>query len=65
MITVNGKPVEGFEGKTVANILESEGFDTSRIVVEKNLEIITRDMYDKTLLSDNDKLEVLSFVGGG
>lgn len=29
MIIVNGKPVEGFEGKTVANILESEGFDTS------------------------------------
>ncbi len=36
-----------------------------KIVVELNLEILPKDEYDKTILKEDDKIEIVAFVGGG
>ena len=42
-----------------------EGFELCRIVVERNLEIISADQLPDIVMEDGDIIEVLRFVGGG
>ena len=63
MINVNGKETENI--KSLSVLLENGGFRRDRIAVEINGEIIKKSDYDKTVLNDGDKIEVVSFVGGG
>ena len=63
MINVNGKETEN--SKSLSVLLENGGFRRDRIAVEINGEIIKKSDYDKTVLNDCDKIEVVSFVGGG
>ncbi len=65
MITVCGKELEGLEGKTVSEMLGELGYKTTYIAVEMNGEILKKDSYASTTLKENDKLEVVNFVGGG
>lgn len=65
MITVNGEPVEMSAGTTVANLVEARGLDRLRVAVELNGSIVPRGAFDDTLLHDDDKVEIVHFVGGG
>lgn len=65
MITINGEEKEGREGISITEMLEKEEFDKSRIAIEINGEIISKKDYNETLLHTGDKIEVVSFVGGG
>ncbi|MBO4893328.1 MAG: sulfur carrier protein ThiS [Clostridia bacterium] len=65
MVVINGKNAENASGLTLAQYIENAGYNAERIVVEKNLEIICRADYDKTVISDGDSIEILNFVGGG
>ena len=47
------------------NYLSEEGYDTSRVVVEQNLQIIPQDQLENTLIQEGDQIEILCFVGGG
>jgi len=50
---------------TLKEFLEQQGYTIERIAVEKNGQIIPKTLYEKELLNENDKLEIVSFVGGG
>ena len=65
MITVNGETLAIREGETLLQLLESQGYRLGVIAVEYNGRILQKDAYADTLLRDGDKLEVVSFVGGG
>ena len=69
MIQVNGIDIDiggnSFVGKTLADYLASTNYDSKRIAVEKNGEIVPKAKYAETLLAEGDALEVVSFVGGG
>ncbi|MFQ7394044.1 MAG: sulfur carrier protein ThiS, partial [Lachnospira eligens] len=41
------------------------GYDPVGIVIEKNMEIIHREDFDKVNIADEDVIEILHFVGGG
>ncbi|MCX8131738.1 MAG: sulfur carrier protein ThiS [Clostridia bacterium] len=64
-ITVNGKCEEIQETLKLLDFLEAKGLDPKKVVVEYNNEIIKREDWGSVWLKDNDKLEVLRFVGGG
>lgn len=64
MVKINGKNCDA-DGKTISQYLESANFDTRRIVVELNGEIVPKAQYSETILKDGDCVEVVSFVGGG
>ena len=64
-MVVNGKEVS-LEGQTtVAQYLEAHGYKVSRIAVELNEAILPKARYADTILNDSDRLEIVSFVGGG
>ena len=64
MVKVNGTQLD-IAGKTLLEYLQTTQFNLGRIAVEKNGEIVPKAQYAQTVLKDGDKLEVVSFVGGG
>ena len=61
---VNGVETARTAG-TLAEFLAAAGYDISRVAVEKNGIIVPRGKFESEVLNDNDKLEVVHFVGGG
>ena len=49
----------------LSNTLELIGYKPNTIVVELNDLIINSKKWDKVLLCDGDRLEIVSIVGGG
>ncbi|WP_270840755.1 sulfur carrier protein ThiS [Mediterraneibacter faecis] len=65
MITVNGKQIRLTSEMSVADYLEQNNYKVNRIAVEMNEEILPKYSYSDTMLKDGDRLEVVTFVGGG
>ena len=65
MIKVNGEAVNNAEGLSLESYLNQESYTISRIAVELNGNIVPKAEYGKTIIAEGDKLEVVSFVGGG
>lgn len=65
MITVNGKEIQMKQSISVAAYLENAGYQMKRIAVELNGDILPKYGYSDTMLKDGDRLEVVTFVGGG
>ncbi|MDD6483068.1 MAG: sulfur carrier protein ThiS [Clostridiales bacterium] len=65
MIFVNSEELSGFEGVSVLELIEKRKYKTAFVAVELNGKIVPRAEYESTVLKDGDKLEVVSFVGGG
>ena len=64
MVKVNGTELD-LAGKTVAEYLTTTNYDPMRIAVERNGDIVLKSQYDTAILEDGDRLEIVSFVGGG
>ena len=65
MITVNGKQIQLTSEMSVADYLEQNNYQINIIAVEMNEEILPKYSYSETMLKDGDRLEVVTFVGGG
>ncbi|MCR5665368.1 MAG: sulfur carrier protein ThiS [Eubacterium sp.] len=64
MVQINGVPYEA-DGKTIKAMVEEMGFHMQTIAVELNEQIVPRDSYREVMLKEGDRVEVVSFVGGG
>ena len=64
MVKINGTELD-IAGKTVSEYLATTDYDPKRIAVERNGDIVFKSQYDVTILKDGDRLEIVSFVGGG
>lgn len=64
MVKINGEELD-IAGKTVAEYLATTSYDSKRIAVECNGDIVPKAKYGETVLKDGDCVEVVSFVGGG
>ena len=64
-IQVNGEPRAWRSGATVADLLHDLEIKTERVAVELNLEILDRAAFAQRPLQDGDRVEILSFIGGG
>lgn len=64
-ITYNGQPKEVPAGLTVARFLEELSLPTRGIAVELNLEVVPRAMHPTRVLTEGDRLEIVTLVGGG
>ena len=55
-----------FDGvDTLADLVSSLGLDARKVAVERNLEIAPRSTYADTILADGDRIEIVTFIGGG
>ena len=64
-LIINGEDREFCTLLTVAALLAELGMKPDRVAVELNRDLVPRERWDKTPLSDNDKLEIVHFIGGG
>lgn len=65
MIILNGKEKEQYSELSLTELLQREGYDIRKIAVEINGEIISKSIYNETRVRSGDKIEIVSFVGGG
>jgi sulfur carrier protein len=64
-IRLNGEPRGVRGGITVAGLLRELDIQSDRVAVELNLEIVDRQAFETRRLQEGDRLEILSFIGGG
>ncbi|MBR3267812.1 MAG: sulfur carrier protein ThiS [Oscillospiraceae bacterium] len=64
MIRINGEE-RNTAGKTVAELLETDGYNPLKVAVELNENILPKTEYGSTELKDGDTVEIVRFVGGG
>lgn len=62
---VNGELREVAPGLTLAQLLEQLGVPKTGVAVEVNREIVRRAQHETHRLSPEDRVEVVTFVGGG
>ena len=64
-VRVNGERVSIAAGSTVADLLQHLSLDGRRVAVELNLQVVPRAEHPARHLSPGDRLEIVTFVGGG
>lgn len=64
-IQVNGESRGIGHGQTVAALLQELDIRADRVAVELNLEILDRKDFETRGLREGDRVEILSFIGGG
>ena len=64
-ITVNGQQRTIATATSLADLLAAMNLNPQRVAVEHNGTILSQADFATTTLGDGDKLEIVSFVGGG
>jgi len=64
-IFVNGEPTELPDALTLAALLATLGVREERVATEVNLDVVRRTAREGRVLADGDRVEIVSFVGGG
>ena len=64
-IQLNGESRDVRDEITVADLLQEMDIRADRVVVELNLSILERDHFATQHLRADDRVEILSFIGGG
>lgn len=64
-VIVNGQARPVTEGTTVAALISDLGLAGRPVAVERNREVVPRALHGSTVLAAGDRLEVVTFVGGG
>lgn len=64
-IVVNGEVRQESEPLSVAALLEALAMEPRRVAIELNRQILPRARYGETMLGQDDRLEIVTLVGGG
>ena len=64
-IFINGKVSEVKKNINIQDILRMNNISDENIVVEINKTIISKMYWDDTRIEENDKIEIITAVGGG
>ena len=64
-IQLNGDPYEINSGPNLIELLKNLKIQKNKVAVEVNGEIIESEKYTNLILNNNDKVEIVHFIGGG
>jgi sulfur carrier protein len=64
-VTVNGESLALDGAGDLLSLLENMSANPDRVAVMLNDSILKRDNWQETSLADGDRLEILTFAGGG
>ena len=64
-VAINGEEREVPDQLTLADLIQHLSLAPERLAIELNREVIRRADWPKTVLSENDRVEIVHFVGGG
>jgi thiamine biosynthesis protein ThiS len=63
-LTINGEN-RSVSAESLTSLVEELGMKPDRVAIELNREIVPRDRWPQTALTDGDEVEIVHFVGGG
>jgi len=64
-VIINGETRTVADGTTVAQLIVELGLGDRRVAVERNREVVPRAQHGSTVLAAGDRVELVTFVGGG
>ena len=64
-VYINGESKEVQGNPSLADLIKQLDLPAPRIAVELNREVVRRSMWGETILHDEDRIEIVHFVGGG
>jgi len=64
-VVINGETRTIVQGTTVAGLIVELGLGDRRVAVERNQQVVPRAEHASTVLADGDRVELVTFVGGG
>ena len=64
-VVVNDQPTELPDGATVVDLLARLDLPGTRVAIEVNRRLVKRADHATTLLGQDDRIEVVTLVGGG
>ena len=63
-IQLNGRKISIKQKISIFHLLKNYKLDKKKVAVELNGSIVVSTLYKKKFLKDNDKLEIVNFIGG-
>tara|TARA_E500000178_G_scaffold350813_1_gene410511 strand:- start:363 stop:581 length:219 start_codon:yes stop_codon:yes gene_type:complete len=64
-IRVNGKLLSINDNLSLLNLINHLKIPLKKVAIELNLEIVDKNKLNKINLKNNDKIEIVHFIGGG
>jgi thiamine biosynthesis protein ThiS len=64
-VFVNGDEKDLRDRISLAELIEQLDLPPARIAIELNREVVRRSDWGSTMLKDEDRIEIVHFVGGG
>ncbi|HJU93056.1 MAG TPA: sulfur carrier protein ThiS [Pyrinomonadaceae bacterium] len=64
-VYINGESREVQGNPSLADLITQLDLPAARIAVELNREVVRRSAWDETMLRNEDRIEIVHFVGGG
>lgn len=64
-LVINGEEKQFAGISTLASLVEQLGLKADRLAIELNRDIVPRAKWNDTILKEDDRLEIVHFVGGG
>lgn len=64
-VTINGEEQDIADGSTVEALVVALGLRPERVAVERNRLVVKRATWSEARIEPGDRLELLTFVGGG
>ena len=64
-VVINGQARAVNVGTTIEKLITDLGLGDRKVAVERNRNVVPRAEHASTVLVDGDRLEVVTFVGGG
>ena len=64
-VYLNGESKTVDDSLTLADLVSLLDLPAVRVAIELNRKVVRRSEWDKTTLAENDRVEIVHFVGGG
>jgi len=64
-LLLNGEERDVAGISSIADLVAGLGLGARKVAVERNLEIAPRSTYADTALAEGDRIEIVTFIGGG
>ena len=65
IIQLNGRKIILNRKISLLSLLKRYNLDKKKVAVELNGKIIPNQLYTKEIIKNNDKIEIVHFIGGG
>ena len=64
-LLLNGEERHIADIVSISDLVSALGLDARKVAVERNLEIAPRSTYADVRLAEGDRIEIVTFIGGG